>query len=46
MITGKRGPVLTLPDDAARLKRYVKRFEEMQEKFRTGGRGRGTPKRI
>ena len=34
MVTGKRGPVLTLPKDAARLERYVERFREMQEKFR------------
>ncbi|MDX1484927.1 MAG: leucine-rich repeat domain-containing protein [Alphaproteobacteria bacterium] len=37
MITGKRGPVLTLPEDARRLERYVKRFRDMQEKFQGGG---------
>lgn len=37
MITGKRGPVLSLPEDAARLERYVARFRAMQDKFR--GRG-------
>jgi hypothetical protein len=35
MVTGKRGPVLTLPKDGARLERYVQRFHEMQEKFRS-----------
>lgn len=34
MITGKRGPVLSLPKDAARLERYVTRFRDLQEKFR------------
>jgi len=34
MVTGKRGPVLSLPQDASRLERYVRRFHELQEKFR------------
>ncbi len=35
MVTGKGKPVLSLPKDAARLERYVQRFREMQESFRT-----------
>ena len=34
MVTGKGKPVLSLPKDAARLERYVQRFEEMQARFR------------
>jgi len=34
MVTGKRKPFLTLPDDQAKLDRYVERFRAMQEKFR------------
>ena len=36
MVTGKGKPVLSLPEDATRLDRYVQRFREMQESFRTG----------
>ena len=36
MVTGKGKPVFSLPEDAARLDRYVQRFREMQESFRTG----------
>jgi hypothetical protein len=35
MVTGKGKPVLSLPKDTARLERYVQRFEEMQNNFRT-----------
>ena len=35
MVTGKGKPVLSLPKDAARLERYVQRFGEMRERFRT-----------
>jgi hypothetical protein len=34
MVTGKRKPLLTLPEDQAKLTRYVERFRELQETFR------------
>lgn len=37
MVTGKRKPFLSLPDDQARLDRYVARFRVLQDKFRQGG---------
>jgi hypothetical protein len=39
MVTGKRKPFLTLPDDEAKLERYVARFRVMQDKFRAEGWG-------
>jgi len=39
MVTGKRKPFLTLPDDEEKLERYVARFQAMQEKFRAEGWG-------
>ena len=35
MVTGKGKPVLSLPREADRLQRYVERFREMQEQYRT-----------
>lgn len=34
MVTGKGKPVLTLPEDRARLETYVQRYREMQARFR------------
>lgn len=35
MVTGKGKPVLSLPKDSARLERYVQRFQDLQESFRS-----------
>lgn len=39
MVTGKRKPILTLPDDQERLDRYVARFRALQDRFREDGWG-------
>ncbi len=36
-VTGKRKPILALPDDQAKLDRYVARFRALQDRFRQGG---------
>ncbi len=35
MVTGKGKPVLSLPKDSARLERYVQRFRELEDSFRS-----------